>query len=204
MMRFIIIDGLDGAGKDTHAELIRKRYLNKGDNVILRSHPEEDNSFGLKAKSSLLGKGKINYMRASFYYALDVIRSVRLYYEKGDTLIVVRYLMGVAYLPLPLAKLFYKFFSSILPTSKYMFFLDVEPEESLKRLSTRNETEMFENLDDLIKVREKALELAKDWNIINTCQPISEVQNQIESILDKLDNGTKKSGPEYGVNEVAN
>jgi dTMP kinase len=187
-MRFIIIDGLDGAGKDTHANLIQQRYLDKGNTVILRSHPEDDNSFGIKAKKSLLGKGKLNYIKASFYYALDVIRSVRLYQGKGDTLILVRYLMGVAYLPLPLAKLFYKFFSTLLPTSEYMFFLDVEPEESLKRLSKRNETEMFENLDDLVKVREKALKLAKNWNIINTCHPINEGQKQIEIILDNLDN----------------
>ncbi len=202
-MRFIIVDGLDGAGKDTHAELIRKRYLGKGDKVILRSHPEDDNPFGIKAKNSLLGKGKLNYIKASFYYALDVIRSVRLYNKKGDTLIVVRYLMGVAYLPLPLAKVFYKFFSTILPTSKYMFFLDVDPEESLKRISKRNETEMFENLDDLIKVREKALKLAKNWNIINTCQSIKEVQNQIETILDGLDNGKNNSESKY-INQTAN
>ena len=182
-MRFIIIDGLDGAGKDTHAELIRKRYLEKGDSVILRSHPEEDNSFGRKAKNSLLGKGKLNYIKASIYYALDVIRSVRMYAGKGDTLILVRYLMGVAYLPLPLAKLFYKFFSTILPTSDYMFFLDVEPQESLNRISKRNEKEMFENLDDLIKVREKALKLVNNWNIINTGYSIEHVQKQIEKIL---------------------
>lgn len=193
-MRFIIIDGLDGAGKDTHANLIRNRYLNKGDKVILRSHPEDDNNFGIKAKSSLLGEGKLNYIKASIYYAFDVIRSVRKYYGKGDeTLIVVRYLMGVAYLPLPLAKLLYKFFATILPTSKYMFFLDVEPQESLKRLAKRNEKEMFENLEDLVKVREKALKLASNWNIINTCYSIEEVQKQIEVILDTLDNGKDKS-----------
>lgn len=190
-MRFIIIDGLDGAGKDTHANLIRNRYLNRGDSVILRSHPENDNTFGIKAKNSLLGKGKLDYIKASIYYAFDVMRSVRMYYGKGNTLIVVRYLMGVAYLPLPLAKLFYKFFSTVLPTSEYMFFLDVEPEVSLKRLSKRNEKEMFENLNDLVKVREKALKLANNWKIINTGQPIGEVQKQIEKFLDTLDNGKK-------------
>ncbi|KYC53284.1 MAG: thymidylate kinase [Candidatus Methanofastidiosum methylothiophilum] len=192
-MRLIIIDGLDGAGKDTHANLIQERYLKKGDSVILRSHPEDDNPLGIKAKNSLLGEGKLNYIKASIYYALDVIRSIRLYHDKSDTLIVVRYLMGVAYLPLPLAKIFYKFFSTILPTSEYMFFLDVDPDESLKRISKRNEKEMFENLNDLVKVREKALKLAKNWNIINTCQSINEVQKQIEIILDTLDNGKDNS-----------
>ena len=203
-MRFIIIDGLDGAGKDTHAHLIRDRYINKGDSVVLRSHPENDNTFGIKAKNSLLGEGKLNYIKASIYYAFDVIRSVRKYHGKGDTLIVVRYLMGVAYLPLPLAKLFYKFFSTILPTSEYMFFLDVEPEESLKRLSRRNEKEMFENLDDLVKVRGKALKLANNWNIINTCQPIKDVQKQIEIILDALDNGKDKNKSGQFSNQIQN
>jgi len=203
-MRFIIIDGLDGAGKDTHANLIRDRYLNKGSSVVLRSHPENDNTFGKKAKNSLLGEGKLNYIKASMYYAFDVIRSVRKYHGKGDTLIVVRYLMGVAYLPLPLAKLFYKFFSTVLPTSEYMFFLDVEPEESLKRLSKRNEKEMFENLEDLVKVREKALKLANNWNIINTCQSIKDVQKQIEKILDILDNGKDKNTSEHISNQIQN
>ncbi len=190
-MRLIIIDGLDGAGKDTHANLIRDRYLEKGDNVILRSHPESDNSYGINAKVSLLGEGKINYIKATIYYALDVMRSIKIYHGRGDTLIFVRYLMGVAYLPMPLAKIFYGFFSKILPTSEYMFFLDVEPEESLKRIATRAEKEMFENYEDLLKVRKKALKLANNWNIINTSRSIEEVQEQIDRILDNLDNGKK-------------
>ena len=183
-MRFIIVDGLDGAGKDTHADLIRQKYLSKEEKVILRSHPENDNPYGLKAKYALLRRGKLNKIKASIYYSLDVIRSVRLYYGKADNVIFVRYLMGVAYLPFPLAKLFYKFFSIVLPTSDYMFFLDVGPEESLKRLLEREEEEMFENLDDLVKVRAKQLKLANDWHIINAEGSIEEVQKEIEEILD--------------------
>ena len=48
---------------------------------------------------------------ASIYYALDVIRSVRLYNRKAETVIMVRYLIGVAYLPFPIARLLYSFFS---------------------------------------------------------------------------------------------
>jgi dTMP kinase len=186
-MRFIIIDGLDGSGKDTHANLIRERYISKGDSVILRTHPSNDNSYGLKAKKALLGQGKINHIMASLYYALDVIRSVRIYNNKADTIIMVRYLMGVAYLPFPIARLLYNFFSKVLPTSNYMFFLDVEPDELLNRLLKRNEHEMFENLNDLIKVRRKALQLAKNWHIINTGNSIEDAQLEINKILEHLD-----------------
>jgi dTMP kinase len=182
-MRFIVIDGLDGAGKDTHAQLIKEKYEKKG-SVILRSHPSNDNSYGVKAKHALLGRGKVNKLKTSFYYALDVIRSVRLYYGKADTVIFVRYLMGVAYLPLPLAKLFYNIFVTFLPSSDYMFFLEINPKEALQRLKKRENEEIFENLEDLIKVRKKALQLTKKWHVINTSGSIDEVQNKINSILD--------------------
>jgi dTMP kinase len=109
-MRFIIIDGLDGSGKDTHANLVREKYLSKGENIILRTHPSNDNIYGVRAKNALLKHGKINHILASVYYALDVIRSVRIYYGKGESIIMVRYLMGVAYLPFPIARLLYSFF----------------------------------------------------------------------------------------------
>ena len=42
-------------------------------------------------------------------------------------------------------------------------------------------------IDDLIKTREKALELVGDWYIINTCGSIENVQNTIDTILEELD-----------------
>jgi len=186
-MRFIIIDGLDGSGKSTQARLIQDKYLSRGESVILREHPSLDNSYGQKAKKALLGRGKINKIKASTYYALDVIRSVKKYDDTADNLIMVRYLMGVAYLPLPLAKILYSLFTMILPTSPYMFFLDLEPQESLKRMSARNDEEMFENMEDLVKVRKKALKLAQTWYIINTAGSIEEVNENINTILDDVD-----------------
>lgn len=182
-MRFIVIDGLDGAGKDTHARMVMQKCLDSNQTVILRSHPENDNVYGKKAKEALLGEGKVNKFKASLYYAFDVIRSVHLYHGKADTVIFVRYLFGVAYLPLPIAKLFYKFFSTVLPTSNYMIFLDLDPEESLKRISRREDQEMFENLEDLYRVREKILTLSDGWKVIDTSGSIEEVQEEIEKCL---------------------
>lgn len=187
-MRFIVVDGLDAAGKDTHARMIRDKYLAEGENVILRSHPTRDTKYGRKAKKYLLGQGKKDRFKASLYYSYDVINSLKKYYGKADTVIFVRYLCGVAYLPNPLDRFFYDFFSGLLPTSPYMFFLDVNPEESLKRLEKRDEIEMFENREALRKVRKKALRLVDDWHIIDTTQSIRQAQRKIENILDTLDN----------------
>ena len=189
-MRFIVVDGLDGVGKDTHAYIIKERYEKKGEKVIIRSHPESDNFFGKKAKKALVGEGKINQVKASMYYMLDVLRSIRKYYQKKDcdTLIMVRYLVGTAYLPSFLSKIIYKFFYNFVPTSEYMFFLDASPEELVKRVEKRETKEMFETFDKFKKVRKKSLILVKNWNIIKTKGSIEDTALQIEKVLVSLDN----------------
>ncbi len=186
-MRFIVLDGLDAAGKDTHARMIKERYESIGERVIIRSHPTTDCIFGRKAKLALLGQGKKDRTKASFHYAMDVMNSIRKYYDQTDTLIFVRYICGAAYLPYPMAKSLYSFFHSILPDTEYKFFLDVRPEESIKRIQKRKEVEMFENISSLRRVREKALRLLDDWYIINTNQPIEKAQRDIHSVLNALD-----------------
>ncbi len=191
-MRFIVVDGLDGSGKDTQARLIKKRYESLDETVLIRSHPERDNYYGQEAKKALLGTGKLNHFKASIFYALDVIYSIRKFYKKRniDTFIIVRYLVGVAYLPFFLARILYKVFSTFLPLSPYMFFLDVTPQESLRRLTARSEREMFENLQELRHVRYKALQLVQDWHIIDGNHSIQKTYAQIASILDSLDQKT--------------
>ncbi|MFW6144249.1 MAG: thymidylate kinase [Candidatus Natronoplasma sp.] len=186
-MRFIVIDGLDGAGKDTHASIIKQRYEEEGEKVVVRSHPSLDNIFGKKAKSALLNGGRLSRPNATFYYTIDVINSLLNYYGKADTVIFVRYLGGVAYFPEPVAKRLYKMLSKIFPTSSYMFFLDVDPEEALKRVEKRKKTEIFENEEDLKKVKKRALSIMDGWHIVNTSRPIEEAQREIEAILDEED-----------------
>ena len=188
-MRLVIVDGLDGVGKDTHAKLIKKYYEKKGERVLIRSHPTNDNYFGRKAKKALLGQGKLNKLNASVFYMFDVLRSIRKYYRRKDIdiLIMTRYLVGTAYLPKKLAKIGYKFFYGFVPTSEYMFFLDAAPEELLNRISKRKQSEIFENLDALVKVRNKALTLVKDWIIVDTSGSIGDTFYVIEKRLDALD-----------------
>ena len=188
-MRLIIVDGLDGVGKDTHAELIGQRYEKLGEKVVIRSHPSVDNYFGRKAKNALLGQGKSDKIKASIFYMFDVLRSIRKYFRRGDTdtLIMVRYLVGTAYLPEKIAKFGYKFFFNFVPTSSYMFFLDAAPDTILKRIQERDELEIFETHENLVKVRRKALCLVKDWVVVDTSGSIDETFSIIERKLVKLD-----------------
>ena len=118
---------------------------------------------------------------------LDVLRSIISYsWQKYDYVVFVRYLMGTAYLPSPLHKIAYHFFASIVPTSNFMFFLDVEPEEAHRRIRlTRERREMFESPKELEQVRRKALSLALagSWKIVDADKPIAEVESEIRKSL---------------------
>ena len=188
MKRFIAIDGLDGSGKDTQARLIKEKYEKEG-TVIIRSHPTSDNFFGRKSKSALQSKkSKFNKIVATLCYGADAIRSVIKYYNKADTVILVRYTLAVSYLPPIVGLPLYKLVCFALPVSDYMFYLDISPEESLRRVKSRGEEEeMFENYESYVKVRNKAQPVLYNWNVIQADGTVEEVFSRIEAVLDDLD-----------------
>ncbi len=190
-MRLIVLDGLDAAGKDTHARLIKKRYSKNGEKVLIRSHPCSDSLFGTKAEKALRGEGKYDRTKATFYFTFDVINSFLKVDKSIDTLIFVRYLCSVAYLPEPLVGKSYKLLSTLFPTSSYMFFLDVEPDDALERLNDREKKQIFENKKDLKKIRRRALSIVDEWHVIDTSKPIEEAQEEIERILDSKEEGER-------------
>lgn len=169
MKKFIAFDGLDGCGKDTQVRLLCEMYQKQGRNVTVRSHPCNDNKFGRKSKQALLKTGKINHLKATLYFGLDALRSVQMYcYNKNtDVVIFSRYTLAVAYLPNVVNVVVYKIVSAVLPKSDCMFFLDVSPEESLRRIKSRNEEEeMFENIESLKETRSRASKVLYEWNVI--------------------------------------
>lgn len=189
-MHYIIIDGLDGSGKSTQAELLTDFLVKKGKTVFLRIHPTDDCFLGRRARRFLLCSGKSAHFCAAFFYMCDVLRSIAVYsWRKFDSIIFVRYLMGTAYLPYPLSRIGYGFFSLIVPKSNLMFFLDVSPSEGYRRNLLRGKPlEMFETIGKLEKIRRKALAFALEdnWIIINSDREIEEVQREIQQRIPQV------------------
>ena len=84
MDKFIVIDGLDGSGKDTQVNLLAEMFEKQGKKVMVRSHPCNDNRYGKKSKQALLKTGKYNHIKATVYFGLDAIRSVVKYSHDDD------------------------------------------------------------------------------------------------------------------------
>jgi dTMP kinase len=187
-MVLVVIDGLDASGKSTQANALCDFLRGKrGKTVLVRFHPSSDSFFGARANRFLYESGKNAHFAAAFFYMFDVIRSILLYsWRKHDYVIFVRYLMGTAYLPSPLHSASYRFFAAVVPTSEFMFFLDVAPEEAFRRIQeTRARREMFESLDELRRTRLKALTLASmgGWKIVDANETAEKVGQIIIQIL---------------------
>ena len=182
----MIIDGLDGSGKSTQAYLLLKKLKKQHKTVHLRIHPEIDNWFGRKARVFLFAKGKSAHFASALFYMLDLLRSILLFsWRRVDYVILVRYLMGTAYLPSPLHTIGYLFFSALVPKSVYMYFLDVTPEVAVARVRKRRENEMFETYAALEKVRGKALALTRfdKWLIVDSSQTIDKVDLLLKNAI---------------------
>jgi len=164
-MRFIVLDDLDGSGKDQYAKLIANYYCEKGEKVLFRVHPSDDNIFGIITKKVLHKKGKIFKIIFSIFYALDLIRSKVKYYDKSnDTIVFSGYIMKLANFPIAISIL--KF---LLPTPQHKFFLDIKPEDLRHRINS---------LD------------TDDWIIIDASAPLEVVT---ENIFIKLKQFDKKN-----------
>jgi dTMP kinase len=186
---FIVIDGGDGSGKDTQTNFVKAYFHRKEyQSVRVRSHPAVDNYFGRAAKKALESEGKKGHLLAAVFYTFDVIRSLVKYYRHEDEVIIFsRYLLGVCYLPSVLVMFGYNFFSMILPTSNFFFYLDVSPEIARQRIANRGGIEeMFEKLPRLRKMRRKMryITYLKHWHIINGDESPESVWFQIKEILD--------------------
>ncbi len=185
---FIVVDGGDGSGKDTQCKLIARYLMSKGvQRIRIRSHPSKDNWFGSQTKNALELGGKKGHLKAAFFYTIDVLRSLILFYRhEKEVLIFSRYLLGVCYLPTSLVVFGYNFFSTLLPSTDYLFYLKVTPEIARKRIKTRAETEeMFEQLPKLEKMYKKMNNVTtmKKWHIIDGNLSSEEVWLQIKRKL---------------------
>lgn len=171
--RFIVVDGLDGCGKDSHAIRIRRKLEERGEKVEVISHPS-GRLFGRLSKRALQGSGAAHRLVATVFFTADVLCSVhRMKRERAaDTMIFVRYLLGAAYLPERLAPMGYAFFRRILPFPDLALFIDIHPEVALRRIASRgHRTEMFETKERLERVRHVARALASaEWVTVDNSE----------------------------------
>lgn len=190
-MVWYAVEGMDGSGKSTVAEIIRREMEAKGRKVLFIQHPSESPK-GRKAYRYLHGKGsKKDKILATFYYILDVLNSLkykRKHRGEYDDVIFVRYSMAAAYLPKSLLKMGYKVIEFVLPVPDVKILVDILPEVALERIRSRGEDlEIFESLEELTKTREKMLIISDSWIIIDNNQSPEETERGVLWVLSETE-----------------
>lgn len=181
--KFIVIEGLDGSGKATQTEILRKYLVEKGNTVTKLTFPDYENKSSALVKMYLDGElgdrpDSVNAYAASAFYAVDRVASYLKFwkddYEKGNYILADRYATSnIIYQMSKLDKSQWNSFIDFqqdfeynklqVPKPDLIIYLDVEPEVSQKLMSKRyngdeSKKDLHEkNINFLLNCRKSAL-----------------------------------------------
>ena len=166
---FVVIEGLDGSGKTTQANLLAKK-LSQNYSVMLTAEPSqgkigtfiregclyEDKRLPIEAEALLFAADRIEHMQKEIKPALD----------KGKLVICDRYIYSsLAYQGSEGLSLdWIRTINARALQPDFSIFIDVAPERVLERL--RRKKSVMETLDTQKKVRDVYLEFVKKGELL--------------------------------------
>ncbi len=210
--KFIVIEGLDGSGKATQTEILKKAFESEGEKVLKLSFPDYDNPSSALVKMYLGGEfgdnpADVNAYAASAFYTVDRIAAFLKYwkkdYENGTIILADRYatsniIYQMSKLPENEWDNFIAFQEDFeykkvnVPKPDTVIYLDVEPDVSQKLLSGRysgdeSKKDLHEkNLKFLLECRKSAMYAAEKLGWIKiSCTENGEMRS-VENIAEDI------------------
>lgn len=198
--KFIVFEGIDGAGKTTQIQLLAKRLRESGVDVDVSAEPTTNES-GKALRRALSGQDKKSYCEMAAMFVLDRIGhnyEIRELVDAGKTVISDRYYYSsLAYQGKATDYNWVRTMNIDCPDIRrpdVCIYLDLTPEESLKRISNgRESVEIYENLEKLTEVRASFYytieDLRKDGEqifIVDASRSIEEISNEIFNIVSNI------------------
>ena len=198
--KFIVFEGIDGAGKTTQIQLLAKRLRESGVDVDVSAEPTTNES-GKALRRALSGQDKKSYCEMAAMFVLDRIGhnyEIRDLVDAGKTVISDRYYYSsLAYQGKATDYNWVRTMNIDCPDIRrpdVCIYLDLTPEESLKRISNgRESVEIYENLEKLTEVRASFYytieDLRKDGEqifIVDASRSIEEISDEIFNIVSNI------------------
>ncbi|ASJ10081.1 dTMP kinase [Thermococcus sp. P6] len=201
MGSFIVIEGIDGAGKSTQARLLAEWFRHRGREVVLTKEPT-DTAFGKLIRKLVLTGGregiidgaKISHEAEALLFAADraehVAKIIKPSLKAGKVVISDRYFYSsLAYqwargLDLEWLVDLNRF--AVRPD--LVILLDLPVKESIKRINGRSIRTEFDRIVELQrKVRENYLQLAERFpeiRIVNAHAGVEDVHRDIVALVE--------------------
>ena len=198
---FIVIEGIDGAGKTTQAELLRAHLEAKGRQVVRTAEPTSFPS-GVELRAALGGKIKKTECEMACMFVLDRIahnthptEGIEALLSKGYDIICDRYYYStLAYQGQSTDYEWVKAMNLSCPEIRkpdICVYLDLTPKQSLERITRdRDSVEIYENEETLLKVRNAFFKVFEDIGeseniaVIDAYRTVDEIFLDIRSKID--------------------
>ncbi|WP_456321735.1 dTMP kinase [Palaeococcus sp. (in: euryarchaeotes)] len=200
MGMFIVLEGIDGAGKSTQARLLAQWFEKRGYEVVLTKEPT-DTPFGnlirklvlIGGKEGIIDGARISHEAEALLFAADraehVHKLIKPSLEQGKVVISDRYFYSsLAYqwargLDLEWLVDLNRF--AVRPD--LVILLDLPVRESMNRINGRKIKTEFDKIAELQRrVRENYLKLAKRFEeikIINALASLEDIHNDIVALV---------------------
>ena len=199
--KFLVIEGIDGAGCGIQTELLKERLNEKLSQPVLHiRYPNYNNPMGVTIHKFLHEELALSADMQFFIYSLDMLKDmkeIKKALEEGRIVLADRYFTStLAYqcsqgFPLEKALKFAEMFDFVKPD--LVIYLKVSAETAMKRkIKEKSDLDMFEKDLELKKrVSKKYEELASKntfgkWVIVDAEKSIEEVANEIEKAVEKI------------------
>ena len=199
--KFIVFEGIDGAGKTTQAKLLADKIKMSGGSPVLTAEPTTLES-GKELRRVLGGEIKKSDCEIATLFTLDRIahnvdpeNGIEAMLRKGQTVICDRYYYStLAYQGSVISYPWVKALNLDCPAIRrpdLCIFLDLTPTQSLERISKgRDKLEIFENEETLTRVRESFFGVFADLDdnvaIIDAYRSPDEISEDIFTLYKSL------------------
>lgn len=200
--RFIVFEGIDGAGKTTQIELL-ETYLRERGRKVFRTAEPTDSTIGRMLRDALSGRAPRTACELAALFTLDRVshnvdpeNGIGQALARGMDVICDRYYYStLAYQGSETDAKWVRDMNLNCPEIRrpdLCVFLDLSPEESMARISHRNASrEIFETRERLERVR---AQFYRVWNelpdenvqIADAARSIEEIQTDIRRMVDRL------------------
>ncbi|MAF79531.1 dTMP kinase [bacterium] len=171
---FIVVEGLDGSGKTTQAELIADELKNRGKETVLTVEPTKTSPVAKRIKDALAKKYKIELEELQKLFSEDrkehVEKVILPNLKEGKIIVSDRYAFttfSYGSFGNNLEELFT--LNENYPLPDLTIFIDVAPEECRKRIGGRGESnQLFDEIEKLKAHREGYKKIFKRFQNIET------------------------------------
>lgn len=172
LKKFVVFEGIDGAGTSTQIEMLKKNPLAK--KFFFTAEPSEG-ATGLFLREILAGKAEVSPETAAYLFAAD--RAEHLWgkggiseqVEGGKIVVCDRYIFSsLAYQGTTCGEILPKTINSPFPLPEILFFFEISAEDSMARIEKRGERrEIYEKREMLAKTAERYRKVISEYKSQN-------------------------------------